>query len=1759
MAKKVATPKQEGGGGYTFEDKVSASFLLKMLSGLHPLHVEAGQIESVRFQKRVEGWFLDDLVLFLQASDGEKNVLAISVKSNKQLTSNGFPEDFNEAIWEQSLHVETDVFNIERDYLALATALVDQSVKTGWDGLLTKAIDADAAAFANRILTPKYSNDIERAIFKSLHCPKGVDLNKTSTDTANLLKRLRHIQFDFSSEPSTDENECISRCNELLRDGGMGEAASLWTHLKDIARRFATSGGDLTRSQLADRLRNKYLLNEFPNYVSDWAKLNNEFRIQTERVREKLAGKLFLSYSSVEELKIPQPISALVGKSGSGKTVIAKQIASSIAENFHAIWLSPSILNSNNVSVLFSDLGLQYSLPELVAQSTSSNGVIIVDGFERLDQTGLENLATLLRHAKIDSDESAWSFIFTCVIDFWEKTFRTLQREFGKALDVKIKSIEFQFSNHRTEIATNFPDLLAILQRPHLYPIFANLKILDLVLSNIRDETQAASWIGETDILEWYWEQIIHNGNDGSARSRFIQKLACVEADKFLSAVPVTEFESDECRLSSGLITDQVIWSRDERFGFEHDLLGDWARTRLLLSHQHDVTPLIQEKVHNPHWHRAIRLYGLRLLENKSYDTEQWRELISDLSLNNKHTVESDLILESVVFAANAEVQLEIVWPSLCELEGMLLKRLLSRFLHVATLPDPKFSNISDDAAIAAIRRYPFWPLWTSVLKVLFKNRAEAICLSTDQITEIADLWLKHSAQKWPFRDEAAQILLDATAHILAERKTKEWWDYDGDLSEKVFARLLTASPVYTDQVAELALSLVERRDSSLFTDEDGLEEEELNEEDEVSSLINPRSGPLADPWPDGPLRSVNRNVHNGFLGSDDPLQYLFEVHPEVGKEVLLALLIREPLPKMNHPDYFGCEINEFLHVVTEPDWNDAMYFHGPFLLFLQINWEKAIDMIVTLTNFVTQRWIDNREDPPPPVCASVNGEEIEYFGGFDNYFWYRDFVNAPNIIVPALMALEYWLYCCLELDGPIKPALKQVIQTSQSTALLGVIVSVGRKHPTLFKDSLKDLVPVWELQVWEEQYRIKGGEQILGLTMMGWVRWGESIYNQVLEWHKMEHRKTTLGNVLLKLFMTDQEFSLLMNKIQTEWSEQLARDSDSEHAEYLERIALQFDKQKWTAREIENGMVLEFVEPEERTLRLAEERKIIQQNMDTLNIPIRCRKLLDEGEVLNHDDLESFWEQLQKFSSDADQIRDRGEVPEHAIIGGVAVLFILHRGWLEEETYRERWCWEQLGEVLRDRPIRPETHVAISDTNYYWNNFVAMILPQLLVEEPLLEGCRSLCAEFALSYNYSVIKDLMSSAFEVRSELKEDFIRLQYIIMASSGIRNVREVTRGGNTIWNCPDVEYDVIPIFNDQVDQFVKTLIPAEIPLLCNIANESHKYILDMVSKQHEITSGEPYPEESITFIEKRIQRGRGFETEHIQAGFSWLEKIELETDAKSRIKWVATIENILHGFLRPLGGIDEALLDNEGHGSFFVSPTHGDTWIFDLIATVIPKLKQSENAPKLWEPILSFGLDRVNWVDSFISAWFVHGLKVPGREEMFFDEWKKMIDFAWSCENWRHSKVRSHHSDDELFRHLMGFSSFGYGYFEDVKFRPFIKGMKPEFDKWTDEYLPHPEASSYFAKFLTYPSAEDHLRDGIKTLAQAASDFKESHWQDYYYLERSLLDLLEYDWKENSRLIKNDARIRQDFTTILKTMLDRQIPRAMELQDRMSRSR
>jgi hypothetical protein len=119
MASEKASVKVTGGGGFEFADRVAALFFAQMLAGRVPLGPGYGTITEVHFEVRDRGWLLDDLLLLLERG-GTKHHCALSLKSNSQVTQNGFPQDFVSSIWEQAKASAPRVFSPDRDLLALA-------------------------------------------------------------------------------------------------------------------------------------------------------------------------------------------------------------------------------------------------------------------------------------------------------------------------------------------------------------------------------------------------------------------------------------------------------------------------------------------------------------------------------------------------------------------------------------------------------------------------------------------------------------------------------------------------------------------------------------------------------------------------------------------------------------------------------------------------------------------------------------------------------------------------------------------------------------------------------------------------------------------------------------------------------------------------------------------------------------------------------------------------------------------------------------------------------------------------------------------------------------------------------------------------------------------------------------------------------------------------------------------------------------------------------------------------------------------------------------------------------------------------------------------------------------------------------------------------------------------------------------------------------------------------------------------------------
>ncbi len=880
----------------------------------------------------------------------------------------------------------------------------------------------------------------------------------------------------------------------------------------------------------------------------------------------------------------------------------------------------------------------------------------------------------------------------------------------------------------------------------------------------------------------------------------------------------------------------------------------------------------------------------------------------------------------------------------------------------------------------------------------------------------------------------------------------------------------------------------------------------------------------------------------------------LFRHSPDAACEILLSLLIREPLP--TKPGIFGSEPDRFLHVKEIRKWSPAMFFRGPFLSFLRIDPAKGVELIVKLVNFLTDRWIDKHEGAAPSLKIAIDGIERPIFGGSEVYFWYRDFNRTPNVAAVALMALEKWFYMQLDDEQPVGAAIDQVLKTSQSTAFLGLLSTVARKKPDLLDSELFPMAAVWQMQIWEENHRIRGDDKLWGLSMMQWSRLGEGIYNVAAEWHQLEHRNTTIGDVLLQRCILDRDFCDRMKAHRDAWNREATQAVLPEiEANYLERINIQFDPEHWSFHQDGNQIQVEFSEPTERTARLLPARETNAKHMRLLRFPLRCRQLLDSRTELDTDTVEEFWRELSAIGKDAEDALLRGDQPEHSIGGGIAVLFALHEPWLLANPNKRKWCFDQIERIRPSPPQPPDFDVPNSISNSYWRNFAAIISIKLLTTDPEQYKWRLWCANCLVGYSYMATKDVMEFAFDWRSQLGDDFTRLQQLAIEASGVRSTFMTTTSDNSIWMCRNVQFDI----NGRMKQLVETFCGCEssmaIPNLSKVADRSVEEINKMIVRDQQTQEPVKFHPE----VQRRIDRLYGFEVEQLKAAFGWLERLEEVECQAEQAQVLELLENLLGGLLRPLGGIEDAIADGKNSGdSFYNHPREFGNWLFPILIKTILQVGPSNQSERLWKPILQMGLDRIHWVEAFVSSWFQHGLAGCNGQTCFRDQWIAMIDFAWDQENWFNTKVRHNEANESLFMALMGFTATRATAVPDEKYRPVVKSMESRYTKWADHFLPHPEVTRGYAVLLNGPAFSDLRFAGVKRLAAATPEFIYRHWREHNYLATALLNLLETHWRDSKGKIVSNPEHRSAFTTLLKAMTDRQIPRALELQDRFFKS-
>lgn len=1765
-ARRKAPVRLSGGAGFRYENSVAARFLLDMLAGLNSFDPDFGRITQVDWQARDAGWLLDDLALTCECSPDEQRYVGISIKSDQQLSTGGFPSDFVDLAWGQWLeHGTARLFQRGRDGIILVTAELPRAVKSDWTALLSEILHGTADRIVSRLSSNtedgSQSSSLQRAIVASFACPPRYEHPVETEETVRLLHDVRVLDFDFVSPTSQSQGHALRDCQSILTSGDAGEARDLWDRVIGIADEKRPAGGSLDLCELLAALRDRFSFRDHPDYRADWEALLRRGREAMADVETHIAKLAQLPRSddrtSIRRKLTSAGMCLLVGESGSGKSALAKEIA--LADYPRTIWLSANILDHESAVDFERAISLRHPLVDIL-RSAPTRCLVVFDGVETYSERALRMTARITTEL-LSSKAAHIHLLLSLQFQSADAKLRQLAALGIPQESLQITPVGRPEPQEIQELLSPFPDLQWLALRPQLRPLLTNLKVLDwfahtLPKSHAADDQQ---YVGLTAVIDQLWQLWTESAADGLARSHLLMKLATSEAETLSRGVPRTQLGQNEQQTLPGLEQSGLIRIRDERVSLAHDLLGDWARLRVLVAEDATLTAT-ESRAASPRWQQAVRLFGQRLLEASDDRQSRWRRSVGSVKDESPSAgLMRDLFLDALFQATNATELLNRTWDTLIAADGALLNRLLDRFLFVASLPDPLVAALSADQEEATrlqhLLRIPFWPYWGPVLTVLHARRGDVVRLAPYTAARVCALWLRTTPDELgpyrpvPWRTHAGELALEIAREIQARNAEGNYYGSD----RAVYEAALYAAPLFPAEASALCLELAARKDISpeiagrvaeagrKRREERARQNLEAGERSKAPRPIGIPRGRRRPPWPDGPGGEVDRKFREACLAGA-PVTAMIKADPDVALEVLLAVSIEEP----QHDDFVRSSLPE-CGLSYWPEGDPPAYFRGPFLQFFRLAPNQALSFVIRLTNFGSHRYAEDRVW----LDVMVDGQTRRWYGDSNVFRWHHDWpLSHGSQIQSGLMALEQWLYEQLDQRIPIEPWITRILAESESVAFAGVLLDVGKRAPELFSTVLTPLFFTWV--IWDWDFQLATLRQSEREPPGFWFQQAPRLFTLAQKWHQLPHRSEALltaNGVIARTMLGHQQFSAFFEEVRSVWKAELRQEGKQE-PEHLRLLVERLDPANYTFEQRGHEIVpVDFKWPEIIARQNEEDLRELSERQTISLLPWRCRQFLDAGTPLPPDQLQWLWDFLQAIDAKPTELPSDSSGPlfrmEDVFCGGIAVLLSTNRDWLLEDVNRMTWCRRKLQATIDDPPPLRRIDSELSVGNVRWDCFAAECGVLLLAVDPSDNLAKKLVAAGLVAFNYNTTALTMARAAAARRRLGDAFPRMIALAVQWAALRPLQ--IRQDDPSLKAERESFLVRK--RGLVEAFVNGSLS---PIAADLGkiNAETREARDAISEKQ-------FPG-SKARSQRRKLAGRHksrevFYPDHLsldphvmKTAFAWLDVRAAHAPAE-RIAWLGLIQEMVGVVLQAVPVVDPAS-KQEIDGL----PSDFDGWVFELAARTIPCLTAVERPEEFWQAILDRGAPAHQWVERFFWHWFTVGFAASPSAAEFVRIWRAMISHALGHAAWDPSGTVWYELDG-LVVELLCFDTRWNAIVRTEDNAQIVGTLEDIFERALERWGTIPKIISGLVMFATQPGAKQLLVPALRWTSAAVRSFDTYDWK--YGLEENVIEFLHTCWQREGERIARDDSLRTAFLAVLTILVSRGSHAAIALNSRV----
>ena len=979
-------------------------------------------------------------------------------------------------------------------------------------------------------------------------------------------------------------------------------------------------------------------------------------------------------------------VTVVFGESGCGKSALVKSVLDVEFPSWNQVWFGPEDLKTALSAARQRNLPLRHELSRVLNATVRPGNVLVIDSAERVGSTEVRVIRELLQAilpARTQT-ESTWHVVVVTQTQGW-----------GGGAETMLGGRTAAFVDLGR--VTGDDVKLALLQSPTLgwlaghddtVAVLTNLRTLGwVIMAGPALGLNASGLASHTAVADRLWKYWTQGRPDVQA---LMMRLARREAP-FERSFALTDLDTADTAIFTQRPSELPLRLNEQtnRVEFEHDLAADWARFQFLKQDWREPlrwTALAE----NPLWSNALRMLGQFLLRQSAEVGTGW-DIAFDAAAAAKNELAGGILLDALCLDPEAERFLTDRLELLLANDAKVFNRLLVRFHHIATVPVGV--PLALDPAVALYIEAQFRSIvferWPPLLRFLVAQSEHLRRLDSLALARVIETWLTMTPRELnngaltPFRREMAEIALAMARNVQVKRghgATYLTQDYS------LYTAPLAGAADLPEEVGNWALELAGRRNVdadverriAAVTREQALEHAKRLETDteykkrharlRMSSSIGLFRERLP-PWPLGASSKVDKDLRTGCFKKNG-LQPLMRARPALAAEILLALIIEDTPEREHRSDRSEVDLG----LAFPEDACPTAFWKSPFFVFLQVAPDVALDALIALVSFSTERWVaetmmGRKGRTPGFTLQFEDGLEKAFAGRQQVFGWPQTNSMRNGNLFCALDALERWLKLQLDAGEDITAIVERLLREGNSAAIVSVLLNVAKYRPSLLTGALAPLLTLPDLFYWDS-VRVERVVDNFDVWIWSWLQGGQAMFDDARDWTLAPHRRQKFLDVVVKLLLSNDDVAQRLKALVPTWT--LPEDPKKALGFRLLFAALDTANYR-SATDPETGPnVRSFVCPDDLRLEVQSWQSEEAQPLTYLDMPDRCEQRLQSGQTLTDEDAVYLYE-LVKTCEAGTEDEEAGR--STCRLAAAATLVVLGGKWLAKTPDAQTHC----------------------------------------------------------------------------------------------------------------------------------------------------------------------------------------------------------------------------------------------------------------------------------------------------------------------------------------------------------------------------------------------------------------------------------------------------------------------------------------------------